>query len=154
MFNPELAGGSLLDMGIYTIAMAWLFKGIDPINIHVFSRKASTGVDLESTIILDYGNAIANLSSSFRCKLNNWTYIIGENGYIAIPDFWRAKECYLYKVEECIDQFSDDRAGFGFNYEIEAASSDILDGKTQSNVMPHSFSIKLQEYMAQIAAKF
>ena len=154
MFNPELAGGSLLDMGIYTIAMAWYFKSMDPESVHVFSRKARTGVDLESTIVFDYGDAIANLSSSFRCKLNNWTYIIGEDGYIAIPDFWRAKECHLYKVEECVDRYTDERTGFGFNYEVEAASSDILEGKTQSDIMPHHYSKKLQEYMAEVAAKF
>lgn len=151
MYNPDLAGGALLDMGIYNVAMAWLFLGQDPKKAEVLGRQASTGVFDDVTTLFEYESAAANLTTSFRCKLNNWAYIIGEEGYIAIPDFWRARECDLYKVEECVDHFKDDRKGFGFNYEIDAVSKDILAGKKESDVVPHATSKKLQQHMQMIA---
>ncbi|MTI33387.1 Gfo/Idh/MocA family oxidoreductase [Xanthovirga aplysinae] len=151
MYNPELAGGALLDMGVYTIAMAWLFYKKDPKNIISLGRKASTGVDNDVTMLFEYEDALATLTTAFRCKLNNWTYIIGENGYIAIPDFWRAKECFLYEMENCVEHFIDPRKGFGFNFEIEAVNADLLGGKKESVIMPLHFSRKLQQHMAQVA---
>ena len=153
MYNPELAGGTLLDMGIYTIAMAWLFYKKDPNKITVVSQKASTGVDSDVAMLFEYDQALATLNSSFECKLNNWTYVIGDEGYIAIPDFWRARECYLYKIEECVDHFKDDRKGFGFKYQIDAVNKDLLQNRKESEIMPHSYSIKLQDHLHKVAEK-
>ena len=154
MYNPELAGGALLDMGIYTIAMAWLFLQQDPKDISVITRKAKTGVNDDVTMLFEYDHAVANLTTSFRCKLNNWTYVIGEEGYIAIPHFWRARECYLYKLEECIETYSDKREGFGFQFEAEAVNQDLLNQQKQSSIVPHAVSMKLQDHMAKVSSHF
>jgi len=151
MYNPELAGGALLDMGVYTIAMAWLFYRKDPKNIISIGRKAASGVDNDVTMLFEYEDALATLTTAFRCKLNNWTYVIGEKGYIAIPDFWRARECFLYEMDNCIEHFIDPRKSFGFNFETEEVNADLLAGKKESDTMPHSFSRKLQQHMAQVA---
>ncbi|MCV9388771.1 Gfo/Idh/MocA family protein [Reichenbachiella ulvae] len=154
MFNPDLAGGALLDMGIYTLAMNWLFLKKDPDQFHVRMSPAQTGVDEEVTMHFEYADCSSVLTTSFRCKLPNYTHIIGEKGYISIPDFWRAKECSLYEVEERVDHFVDDRGGFGFNFETEQVCEDLLAGRKESAIMPHYYSRKLQEWMAMVAKKF
>lgn len=154
MYNPNLAGGALLDMGIYTVAMAWLFYKKDPIDISVVARNAPTGVDNDVTMLFEYDDELANLTTSFRSKLPNWTYIVGEGGNIAIPDFWRAKECFLYEMEECVEHFKDPRSTNGFNFEIDAVSEDILQGRKESEVMPLAYSLKLQEQMWAVMQKF
>ncbi len=154
MYNPELAGGALLDMGIYNVAMAWLFCQKDPDQITSISHFAETGVNDDVTTLFEYDEAVAHLTTSFRCKLNNWAYVIGESGYIAIPNFWRARECSLYRNEECIDHFKDNRNGYGFNFEIDEVSGDLLTNKMQSGTMPLSTSRKLQEHLAWISEKF
>ena len=154
MYNPSLAGGSLLDMGVYVVAMAWLFLKQDPKNIHVIARNASTGVDNDVSIQFEYQNASASLTTAFRCKLHNWTFIIGEKGYIAIPDFWRARECFFYEGEKIVDHYQDHRKGNGFEFEIESVSNDIQQGKVQSEIMPHAYSIKLQHLMHLIKEQF
>ncbi len=154
MFNPELAGGSLLDMGVYNLAMVWHFMGEDPEEFNVNMSPAPTGVDMEVSTTMVYPDAIAQLTASFRCKLNNWAYIIGDKGYISIPDFWRAKECSLYELETPIDHFRDNRKGFGFNYEADQVSLDLLAGKKESDIVPHQTSMKLQDWMATIKKKF
>ena len=154
MYSPELAGGTLLDMGIYPLAITWLIYKSDPKNISVISRKAPTGVDNDVNMLFEYEDASASLHSSFRSKLNNHAYIIGENGYIDIPEFWHARECILYESENIIDRFQDDREGKGYEFEIDAVSIDLLNGSKQSGVMPLDYSRKLQEHMQMVVDKF
>ena len=154
MYNPKLAGGSLLDMGVYTVAMAWLFFKDDPKQMNVVSRKSPEGVDVDVSMTFDYGDALASLVSSFRVKLHNYAFVIGTNGYIMIPDFWRANECFLYEGDTVVDHFNDDRKGYGFNFETDTASLDILAGKKESDIMPHSFSLKFQEHMDRVMTCF
>ncbi len=154
MYNPDLAGGSLLDMGVYCVAMAWLFIQKDPDNFHVIARKASTGVDNDVSMLFEYDDQVANLSSAFRCKLHNYAFIIGTEGYIMIPDFWRAKEAFLYEEEQIVAHFIDNRKGFGFNFEMDAVSTDILEGRKESQIVPLETSLKLQEHMAAVMSKF
>lgn len=153
LFNPDLAGGVVLDMGVYNIAMAWLFKKELPKNINVLSKIAPTGVESDVQVLFDYGITSANLHCSFDCKLNNWTYVIGDEGYIAIHDFWRSKECFLYKNEQMVKHYIDTNEGFGFNYEIEAVSNDLLSGKKESSIMPHVNSLAFQDLMASVLNK-
>ena len=154
MYNPDLAGGSLLDMGVYVVAMAWLFLKQEPSAIRVIARNASTGVDNDVSIQFEYPNAAASLTTAFRCKLHNWAFIIGEKGYIAIPDFWRARECFFYEGEQIVEHYQDQRKGNGFEFEIDAVSKDIQQGKLQSEIMPHEYSIKLQHLMHLIKEQF
>ncbi|MFY0653047.1 MAG: Gfo/Idh/MocA family oxidoreductase [Cyclobacteriaceae bacterium] len=150
MYKAELAGGSLYDMGIYTLAMALLFYENEPIRKILLGRFFTKGVDNDVTMLFEYQDAVATLTSAFRCKLPNFTHIIGEEGYIEIPDFWRARKCSFYKLEECIDVFEDGRSSNGFNYEIDAASKDILEGRLQSETVPWATSLKLQQQLYSI----
>ena len=149
-YDARVGGGCVLEMGIYPIAIARLFLPGQPHNIQVVGRTAANGVEDDVSAILDHGQAIATLGTSFRCKLQNWAYIIGTHGYIAIPDFWRAEQCLLYHLDERIDYFEAQRDTFGFNYQIEEVSADILAGRKQSAVIPLATSLALQQDMLAI----
>lgn len=155
LYNPELAGGALLDIGIYPIALTWLILKQGPEKMSVFSSKAQTGVDLEETMIFEYPNAIiANLSASFALKLPWEALIAGTDGYIKIPDFFMAKECSLFHDDQLVDKFVDDREAVGYNYEIDAVQQDLMHGKKASSIVPLDFSLKLQEIMDQVKKQF
>jgi predicted dehydrogenase len=154
VFNAALAGGCLLDMGIYPIAIARLFIDRDPRDVHVISRHAPNGVDDDVSMLFDYGDRVATLATSFRCKLPNTAFIVGAEGYIEIPHFWSARECRLVVMHEVVDTFEDRREGSGFEYQIESASADILEGRRQSAIMPHAASLALQEDMDRVKASF
>ena len=155
-YDAELGGGALLEMGVYPVALARLFLPRTPERIQVSCRRAPNGVEDDLVTILDYAEdgehpeAVARLATSFRCKLRNWAYIIGERGYIAIPDFWRAGECSLYELDTRVDHFTDRRRSQGFCFEAEAAQHDIRAGRRQSDVVPLATSLEIQELMAQI----
>ena len=157
-YNAELAGGCLLEMGIYPVALARLFIQQDPVDIQVVAHKAPNGVEDDVAMLFDYGDSadgvVATLATSFRSKLQNWAYVIGEEGYIAIPDFWRAHECSLYHLDSCVDHFADGRKSRGFNYETVAVNEDILAGRQQNDIMPWSNTIRFQEDMERVKERF
>lgn len=153
-YDASLAGGCLLDMGIYPIAITRYFMGRDADEIRVVSRHAPNGVDDDVVMLFEYDNVVASLATSFRCKLQNTAYIIGTEAYIEIPHCWRASECHLYVLHDRIDTFTDDRRGSGFEFQIEAVSEDILQGRKQSNVVTHEVSLRLQQEMDRVRAKF
>ena len=53
IFSPHFSGGSLQDLGIYTLYAALGWFGM-PEEVHYFARKIATGVDGIGTIILRY----------------------------------------------------------------------------------------------------
>jgi len=156
LFNPDLAGGALLDIGIYPIALAWLLTEQLPTKVSVNAKMASTGVDTDEQMIFEYEDGlVANLSASLLRDLHNDALIVGEKGTIKIPDFFRAKECYLYDQQGVItDHFLDNRKSIGYNYEIDAVNKDLRSGKKQSVTMPLQFSSNLQKIMAMVLEKF
>lgn len=149
-YNKELGGGCMLELGIYTVAMAWLFTGENPIEIKTMGRRAPNGVEDDVNILYNYKDKAAVLGASYRCKLQNWAYIIGQDGYIAIPDFWRAGECMRYELDTLVEHYKDGRESFGFNYENEAVNNDIIAGRLESEIMPHAYSQKFQEHIEDI----
>jgi hypothetical protein len=81
-------------------------------------------------------------------------YKIGDKGYIAIPDFWRAKECFLYELDTQVDSFKDGRVSDGFDYQINSICDDLLNDRKQSSIVPLSSSLKFQELIAKVRANF
>lgn len=153
LYNPDLAGGVLYDMGIYPIAITWLILGKKPKSIELYSHIASTGVDDDVFCTFHYDEYYAHLHASFRAKLGNRALIMGEKGTIEIPDFWEAGEAILYDGREVIDHYHDPRNGRGFEYQITKVSEDIMNGKTESEVVPFSTSRYFQEQIDAILKK-
>lgn len=149
-YNPDLAGGVLLDMGIYPIALVCLFMDEDPHAIDVTAKCAPTGVDDELSVVYKYRDVKATLAASFRSRLSNQAIISGRKGCIKIPDFWRAQECHLYRGDERVDSYSDSRQNIGLNYEAIAIGEDLAAGRRQSAVVPWSATRRFQSHMARI----
>lgn len=149
-YDATLAGGCLLEMGVYTVAITGLFIKEESSYCYSSVKFAPNGVEQDVVSVISFPNAIATIASSFSVKLQNWAYIIGEKGYIAIPNFWRANDCFLYELDRQIDAYDDGRTSLGFDYQIASASSAILEGKLESDVMTHAMSLSFQERMEMI----
>ena len=153
-YDANLAGGCLLEMGVYPVALAALFAAQDPVEVSAVARHAPNGVEDDLTAILDYGDCLGTIGTSFRAKLQNWAYLIGEDGYIAIPDFWRASECLFYELDECKEHFRDDRESIGLNFEIQAVIDDLRNGRNASSVVSLADSLAFQQLMESIRSRF
>lgn len=153
-YDSRLAGGCLLEMGVYPVAIADLFLQATPRDISVIAHFAPNGVEDDVAMLMRYDDSTATLATSFRCRLPNSACIVGDDGYIVIPDFFRARECALYRLDERLEHFEDRRESTGFDYEIEAASADILAGRLESATVPTAASLRFQECMAAVKARF
>ena len=122
--------------------------------VQIAAKRAPSGVDDDFSAILEYPSHLATIGSSFRCKLQNNAYIIGRDGYIAIPDFWRASKAILFEFDKQVEHFHDDRTHLGFAYEASAVQQDIERGQTQSQVVSLADSLAIQKIMASIRSGF
>jgi len=84
LFNPELGGGALLDIGIYPISFAYRLLG-PPNRITGLADIGSTGVDERSGVILGYpGGALAVLHFSLTADMPSDALVMGTKGRIKV----------------------------------------------------------------------
>lgn len=153
LYNPDLAGGAVFDIGIYPLAMTSYFLGPNPKALRTWRHDAPTGVDDDLVMILEYADQIAHLHCSFRSRLSNSLQLIGEEGNIEVPLFWQSRECSLKKDMDVVAHFKDDRGSLGYHYQIQSVCEDLLAEKIASEVMPLERSMNLQILMQQVLSK-
>ncbi len=149
--NPELAGGTLLDMGVYPIAVSQWVMGREP---HSFSAQAylgKTGVDELTAVNLKYDNGvISQFSSNFISDNANEFLIYGAQGRIHIhANFWAASRATLMTGDREVTVSKPLRRN-GFEYEIEEAMRCIRAGLLESPAMPHAHTLANMELMDKI----
>ncbi|MGJ8692336.1 MAG: Gfo/Idh/MocA family protein [Thalassotalea sp.] len=153
-YDKNLAGGCLLDMGIYPLAIAHFFANQDLDNLHVIANLAPNGVDDDVIMTANSGKIKITLATSFQCRLRNSAYIIGDKGYIVIPDAFRTFQCSLYELDDLIEHFDDGRESLGFQFEAEHFGELIRQGVIESPVVSHAHSLLFQTQMERIKALF
>ena len=151
MYNPNLAGGSLLDLGIYPISIANYFANKLPESITASGELTETGVDERLAIILQYGDITATLFSSIITRMTNKCRLFGDKGYIELGDFWRAHSAKIFNADfELLETFNDGRVSHGFIYEMQHVNDKVLNRDTESDIVPLSKSRDVQAIMMEV----
>ena len=89
-FDPELAGGALMDVGCYCISLSRLLAGGEPDQVSVAAHVHETGVDERAVGTMHFpGGVLACFSCGMTVQTNNTAYICGEEGYIEVPVPWK-----------------------------------------------------------------
>ena len=96
IFNKELTGGAILDVGLYPISFSRLISGVatgekflEPNFINAEGRIGDTGVDEVAHANLEFKNGIkAKVSTAIRESMKNNAIIVGSEGTIELPDPW------------------------------------------------------------------
>jgi predicted dehydrogenase len=136
LFRPELAGGALLDLGIYPVAFTQLIMGCQMEKIQSEAIIDKHHVDVQNASIIRFkSGAIASIGSSINTSMNNDAYIYGTKGYIFIPNFFKAQKAYLYS-DNGDEVFEDDRTSRGFNFEADEVNDLLNKGRAESSRMP------------------
>lgn len=139
-----MAGGSLLDVGVYCLHFADMILGRDPEKIFAVGRLRG-GIDMSADILLSYkSGATARLSSAMDHGKPSSGYIFGSKGYIFLPNFYKARELFVCKNGE-ETRIDLPPIGDGFEEEIIEVCNCICDGKTESDTLPHRVSIELMK---------
>jgi predicted dehydrogenase len=152
--RPELAGGTLLDMGVYPIAVSQWIMGQNPQTFSVQSQLASTGVDELTAGLLKYDNGvISQFHSSFVHDGVNDFYIYGSTGHIRIhAAYWAATQATL-SANGQTTTVSRPLRGSGFEYQTEEAMRCIRAGLIESQRMSHADTLANMELMDQMRAQ-
>jgi predicted dehydrogenase len=179
-FSKALGGGSLLDLGVYTIGLTLALFGF-PRAVTGRWRAAPTGVDMSAEINLQYPGFDASLSCAFDRNGSNRFIIEGNRGCLTIDaPFLRASRIIVTKNPISrhlaiplgsgrLSRLTAKLArklplpgltvqdygfpGNGLQFEIEAASKAILEGKREQPLMPLETSIAALEIVETILAQ-
>ena len=99
-FNPKLAGGAMLDIGVYALSLARLFLDSNPDQVSSFVRKAPTGVDESAAVAMtNREGQLVTAALSLRSKQPKRAVISCEKGYIEIMEYPRADEAVIVDAE-------------------------------------------------------
>ena len=147
LLNPELGGGALLDVGIYPVSFASMVLGDSPTKITGIAHLGETGVDEQFSAVLGYeAGKIAALSGAVRTSLPNEARIIGTEGYVRVPDFWRASSLELYQNGK-MEKFEIPFRSTGYIHEAEEAMYCLREGLIESSIMPLDESLKIMKIL-------
>jgi len=142
LFNLDLAGGALLDVGVYPVFLAYSILGL-PKAIVAGTNFASTGVDLQTAAIFNYPKAMANLMCGLRSTSNMVAKIYGTEGSIFIDARWHETQGFKIIKNGNVESKSYPTKGKGFTYEIEECKKCILKNEIESKVWSHQNSLDL-----------
>jgi scyllo-inositol 2-dehydrogenase (NADP+) len=128
-FNPELGGGSLLDLGVYPVFLSLLLLG-KPSRINAGGKLSDQGIDETCAALLSY-----------------------EHGrYALVEKQWNEKPSGITveSYDGTIMKYPCEWEGRGFQYEIEEVYTCLAQNKISSDKFSHQFSLELIEIMDEI----
>lgn len=142
IYDKELGGGSILDIGIYPIFLAYLILGM-PDKIIAKAHFYESGADSQVSIIFDYKNAQAVLFSSFNSNSKREAKISGTLGEIMIDSPWNETSSFSVFKDNKEEEISIPIFGKGFTHQISECNFCLLENRTQSNLWSHQNSLEL-----------
>lgn len=149
VLNPNLAGGSLLDIGIYPIFLSYLLLG-KPEKILSSSKFHKTGTEIQTSMIFDYATAQAILYSGFTSNSEMKAEISGSKGSIYLPGRWHEAQGYSVEKDNEIEYFDLPAKGKGYTHEIDEVHICIRAGKLQSDIWSHQNSLDLAQLLYSV----
>jgi predicted dehydrogenase len=154
IYNPELGGGSIPDIGIYPIFTAMYLFGY-PVDIKVMSVPAPTGTDWTTSILFKHkGDEMSMLTSSFETLLNNEARLYGEKGHLKLHKMFHMPTRLTIRWNDGNElEIPVDSFGNGYNYEAAEVMNCLDKGLIESPEMPHSFSLDLMRVLDEVTKK-
>lgn len=143
--NPNLAGGSLWDVGVYPNSLAiTMTRAGAPVEVWATQIKGETGVDVSMAGQLKFANGVvAQISSGFRCPFREGAQIIGSKGSIYISEPWKPHQSgqgstILFSTIDGVRATIEIPQSDPYLHEVQAMEACILDGAEP--VVPLSYS--------------
>lgn len=128
-FNPDLAGGALLDIGTYAVSFARWFLTEQPVVQASVMEPFSTGVDEQSiTILQNPKNEMAAVTLSFQSKAPKVGVVSFENAYITVNEYPRADRAELHFNDGTKETIISGSSAQALNYEIQTMI-DVIEKK-------------------------
>jgi predicted dehydrogenase len=157
LFAPELAGGALLDAGVYPVSFVVSVLGL-PTSVHAIGSLAPTGVDDQAQLSLAYPRAVASAATSLRSAMPVRAVLGGTAGRIEIdppyirPSTLRLSTKAMWGPDPDAVSWTDDALGEPYDalhYEADAAARYIAEGRVESPIHPHAETVGIIAVLEQ-----
>ena len=147
--DPALAGGALLDVGVYTLNFALMVFGRDIEKMNSSCTYTKTGVDEQNSITLQYKDGkVAHLNSSMVSLSDRKGIIYGTKGFIIIENINNYESLTVYDTSyKKVAFYKAPKQISGYEYEIEACMQAIREGKIECDQMPHDEILYVMQLM-------
>ena len=151
LWEPELGGGALLDLGIYPLTLAHLILG-SPVSIHAEATLTDKKVDLNTSMLLRYASgAHALLSCTMASRGSVSAMIVGDKARIEIDgSFYAPTSFRVITRDGDVTEYPKSYEGLGLREEALEFARLVRAGEIESPLMTHQTSIELMEIMDEI----
>lgn len=154
LFKPELAGGGLLDVGVYAVSFSSLILGA-PNQVAGIATIGETGVDEQNGLVLGHASgAISLLASAVRTNTAQEAMITGTDGRIRVhTQFWKPKAMTITAggKDEIVEVPHD---GNGYQYQAIEVAKQVKAGKIESDILPLSETLSIMRTMDTARAQW
>jgi predicted dehydrogenase len=152
-WNPDLAGGALLDLGVYPVSFGSMLLG-EPAGVRALAETAPTGVDQNTAVIAQYqGGALGLYSCSLTAAAPDTALISGTQGYITIADpFYHTESITVHRPARAPWTSTATLTGHGYTYQAEEVARCLRAGLTESPLMPLAESVAIMRTLDAVRA--
>lgn len=154
MTTPALAGGSLLDIGIYCLNFASMVFGDDIADIRGTCTYCDTGVDCQDSITLTYRDGrIAVLTCSMMAASHRMGIVYGSRGYLHCTNINNVEKIEVFDQDHALVQTVQVPPQInGYEYELLACRRELARGGKACEEMPHEETIRMLQWMDKLRA--
>jgi hypothetical protein len=159
LIEPSLAGGALLDLGVYPISFAHMILGV-PTSITSKAVLTEKGVDAQTSIIFDYPHgAQAVLNTSMIVQTPCTAVVAGLNGYLEVDrTFYNPTSMRLTLYDGPVTEYPSSYIGHGLREQAAEFARVIQQGEKESPILTTADTVAIMEIMdtvrAQIGLKY
>ena len=155
LVDPSLAGGSLLDVGVYPLNFALMHVSNPILSIVATGNKHESGVDLSDNITLFHEDKVlSSLTCTMECSTPRLGTISGEQGYLVVENVNNPEEVRLYdKDHRLVERIRPEGQISGYEYELRECRDCLASGKKEAPSMPLSETLRVMEILDAIRAQ-
>ena len=159
LYNPDLGGGALLDIGIYPISLTAMLLGL-PARMTAIAEIGRTGVDERSAVVLAYpGGELAVLTFSLTTDMPSEILVLGIEGWIRVHGPIYRPEKLTVSLKAAAGARTErvlplPVTGNGYNYEAAEVMRRLREGALESPGMMLDESLAIMRLMDAIRAQW
>ncbi len=152
MLRPELAGGALLDLGVYPINFAFMTFGSDFQEVVSTCVKIDTGMDAQDSMTFTYADGrMAVLHSSMLAKTDRQAIISGTDGHLIVENCNNPERITVVDADyRVIARYDAPKQITGYEYQVYACIEALKNGWIESPYMPHAETLRVMRVMDRL----
>ncbi len=156
IYNPALAGGALLDLGVYVLNFASMVFGDDIVRINSTVELFDTGADRTETITIKYRDGkMSQLMASAAFNSDRRCVIYGTKGYLTVDNVNNPGWIEIFDKDDRVHPLRHidvPKQITGYEYEVEACLRDLRAGNLEPAEMPHEETKMIMKQMDALRA--